>query len=307
MRSALVVLAIAGCYRDKPVAEPPPANKVETPRPVADDVLAYLPVDAELVMGVEMGVLRGGQLYRTFEKQALDALGTKLQKMQMCGIDPTTTLSRVTVAGTLTGGDDDFQGVVVFKGVDTARALPCIASQGATNGTVQRDGDIIVVARSGNDDFAAAAVDAGTLVLKIGAEMNRASMTQTLSMGAPLRTSPAFMKLFNRREPHVAVWGMVNGNARFMQPVIAAGVKPKSVDGTVRATDELTIAMRVTLGAAADADDLVQKMGQVQGVAKPMLSRFDVRAEGAVVHMDVAATEAQLRALAGMLGGGFGP
>jgi hypothetical protein len=307
MRSVLVILAIAGCYKEKPAAAPPPANRVDAPRPVVDDVLAYLPVDAELVVGIEMTVLRDGQLYRTFEKQALDALGRKVQQMNMCGIDPTTTLARVTVAGNIVSPNDDFQGVMVFKGVDTARVMPCIAQQGATNGTVTREGELVIVARPGNDDFAAAAVDGQTLVMKIGANMNGASLTQTLSAGAPLRTSPAFMKLFNRREARSAVWAMVNGNAPFMQPVVAAGVRPKSVDMTLGVTHELAAAVRVTLATPADADALVQTMQQVQSAVTPMVSRFDVRADGPIVHITGAATEAQLRALVGMLGGGLGP
>jgi hypothetical protein len=310
MRSVLAAIAlasVAGCYREKPAPAPPPANRVEEPKPVAsDDLLAYLPVDADLVVGVELNLLRQAQLYRTFEKQLLDAFGKELAAAQRCGVDPARALQRVTIAGKI---DDskDFDGVVVFRGVDTALALPCIAREAASKGKVESSGDLVVVTgTNAEDSFAAATSGSSTLVVQISHTASRATIASVLGSGAPLRTSPAFMTLFGRREANAAVWGMVNGNAPFMASAKMSGISPKSMDGTLRVTDELTAVLRMTMPSPADADQLVQSAQAMLPSARSMLSRLEVQADGAVVRFDAAATEPQIRALAGMMGA-FGP
>jgi hypothetical protein len=310
MRSALVAVVlvlIAGCYRDKGAPAAPPANRVEEPRPAtSDDVLAYLPVDAELVVGVEVSVLRQSALYRAFEQQLLDTYVNQLGEAQRCGIDPTRGLGRVTIAGKLDRDGNDFEGVVVFRGVDTTLALPCIGREATNKGKVERLGDFIVVTGEPDDTFAAARAGDSTLVIQIGRAATRASLTSILSSGAPLRTSPAFMGLFGRREANAAVWGMVNGASPFMADLRLGGPTPRSVDGTLRVTHELVATIRMTMTSPADADQIVQSLTPMLPAAKNMLSRLDVRADGNVVNLDAVATEAQLRAFVGMLGA-FGP
>ena len=62
----------------------------------------------------------------------------------------------------------------------------------------------------------------------------------------------------------------------------------------------------MTMPSAAEADSLVAMAQGMLPQARKMLERVDVRADGAVVHFDVVATEPQIRALAGMMGA-FGP
>ena len=307
MRSVLVVLAIAGCYKDKPAVAPPPANKVESsPSVGSDDLLAYLPVESEIIIGVDLLELRGAALYRSFEDEMSSGLGAKLAEARQCGVDPMGGLERLTVGGKLSGNSDDFEGVVVVRGVDASLALPCIAKKAAADGTVTNEGGVVTVTKPDHQDAVATSAGARTLVMQFGPGVNKASIANAMSKGSPLRTSPAFMALFQRRERHAAIWGMVNGNAKFMAQVRASGVSPKSLDGTLRVTDQLVAALRVSFPTPADADQFVQTMAQVQGMAKPMLERLDVRADGPVVHVDATATEGQLRAITSMLGH-FGP
>ncbi len=306
--AAIALLSVVGCYKETPPPAPPPvANRVAEPKPVAsDDLLAYLPMDAELVVGVDLTLLRQAALYRTFEKQLLDAVGKELAAAQRCGVDPARSLQRVTLAGK-TDSSKDFDGVVVLRGVDTALALPCIAREAASKGKVESSGDVVVLTGTNSEDsFVAAATGSSTLVLQMSPAASRASITSVLASGAPLRASPTFMGLFDRREPGAAVWGMVNGNAPFMASAKMAGVNPRSIDGTVRVTDELTAVLRMTMPSAAEADQVVQSAQAMLPSARNMLSRLDVHAEGAVVRFDAVATESQLRTLAGMAGA-FGP
>lgn len=307
MRSVLVVLAIAGCYKDKPAVTPPPANKADrSPSVGSDDVLAYLPVDSEIILGIDLLELRGSALYGSFEDELSSSLGAKLAEARQCGVDPMRGLERLTAGGKLTGDSDDFLGVVVVRGVDVSLALPCIAKKAAANGVVTNENGVVTVTKPDHQDAVATSAGARTLVIQFGPGVNKASIANVKSKGAPLRTSPAFMALFQRREPNAAVWGMVNGNAKFMAQVRATGVNPRSLDGTLRITDQLVAALRVSFSTPGDADQFVQTMAQVQGIATPMLERFDVRADGPVVHVDATATEGQVRAIASLLGR-FGP
>jgi hypothetical protein len=308
MRSVLVVLAIAGCYKDKPAVAPPPANKVDAPLSSgSDDVLAFLPVESEIILGIDLLELRASALYRSFEGELSGNLGTRLAEAKQCGVDPMGGLERITAAGTVSADSDKFQGVVVVRGVDASLALPCMAKQAAAKGKVTNEDGVVTITQPDHQDAVATSAGARTLVIQFGPGVGKASIASVKAKGAPLRTSPAFMALFQRREPHAAVWGMINGNAKFMAQVRASGVNPKNMDGTIRVTDQLVAALRVSFATPGDADQLVQTVGQVQGFVKPMLERFEVRADGTVVHIDATATEGQLRALASMMGGAFGP
>jgi hypothetical protein len=307
MRSVLVVLAIAGCYKDKAAVTAPPANKVGAPAlATSDDVLAYLPKDSELVLGFDLIELRHGALYKAFEGELTQGVGAKLAEARQCGVDLMGGVERLTAGGKVSGSGEDFQGVVVVRGVDTARVLPCMAKHAADKGTVTNEGGVVTVTTANHQDTAAMAAGAMTLVMEFGPGVNKESIGRVLALGSPLRTSPAFMALYQRREPRVAMWGMVNGAAPFMAEVRKNGINPRSVDGTLRVTDELVAALRVTLGSPGEADQLVQSMTAVQGIVQPMLTRFDVRADGATVRLGATATEAQLRAMVGLLGK-FGP
>jgi hypothetical protein len=306
MRSVLVVLAIAGCYKDKPAAVPPPANKVASPaRDVSDDVLAFLPRDSELVFGLDAVELHRAALYTSFEDELMQGVSSKLAHARQCGLD-LKTLERVTAGGKLTVGGEQFEGVIVVRGVDPALVLSCMAKDGAAKGTITTEGGVVTVQTKEHQDVAVTAAGARTLLMQFGSRVNKASISALLELGSPLRTSPAFMTLFERREPHAAIWFMINGSAPFMAEIRKNGINPRSVDGTLRVTNQLAGAVRVSFASPTDADALVQMMKQVQGYVQAMVERFDVRADGSVVHVEALATEAQLRAIAGLLGK-FGP
>jgi hypothetical protein len=302
MRSVLVVLAIAGCYKEKAAVVPPPANKVASPaHDVSNDVLAFLPRDSELVIGLDGVELRRAALYTSFEDELMQGISSKLAHARQCGLDP-KTVEGFTAGGKVIGGGEQFEGVFVVRGVDSARALTCMAKEGAAKGTVTNEGGVVTLQTNDHQDVAVTAAGARTLVMQFGHGVNKDSIGALLALGSPLRTSPAFMTLFERREPHAAMWFMINGSAPFMAELRKNGISPRSVDGTLRVTDQLAGALRVSFASPADADSLVQMTHQVQGYVQAMVERFDVRADGAVVHVEAAATEAQLRALAALFG-----
>src|SRR5689334_19494062 len=83
------VVVAAGCYREPSSPPPLPSNKVESPRPAAvDDELAFLPKDAEVVVGIDLVRVRNSALYKSFESQFVSSNDLKLRRMQSCGFDP---------------------------------------------------------------------------------------------------------------------------------------------------------------------------------------------------------------------------
>lgn len=311
MRNAAVALAASalaatgGCYHDARQPPPlPPSNKASPPPVIrSDDVLAFLPVDADVVLGLEMRPLRDGELFQHLvEKQVQSGdLDASLQKAHACGIDPLHSLERITAAGHI-GDNDKFDGVIVIRGVDGPRALDCVATYGASSGTVTRDHDVVVVHGNDGVDEVATLVGRGTLVVQFGRGVDASKLAATLRSGAPLRTSKAFMGLFDRRESDAALWGMVNGNSRALQKVRGMGLSPRSIDGSIVVTGDLTAVVRVTFASPADADQLVQITSPSLAGGRSMFDKLEVRAEGTSARFELAATEAQIESLWGIFG-----
>lgn len=306
MRSLLALAAVVGCYHDKPVQRPVPANKVTAPQETtADDVLAFLPADSEIVIGVEMATLRQSALYRTFEPQLANMFGDALPKAKACGFD-LATLAGATLAGK-GFGRDGMEGVLVLRGLDGRRVLECMAKPGAlrSDRKVTRNGAVLELAMDDDGTSVLGLANPSTLVAVFGKDANRTTFERTLASGAPLRTSPTFLGLFERREPNASVWGMVNGNSNIMAEVRQAGANPKVLDGTVIVTDVVSVVGRMTFATDAEATQLVNLISPSMAPGRAMLQRLDVRADGPVLRVDAQATEAQLRSLAGLFGGFF--
>jgi hypothetical protein len=85
MRSLVFVsaLALLGCGSAPPASGP--SNKAAAPdyAATADDVLGFLPVDAEFVVGLDLVTLRRSQLWLKFEPQIMSASGVDMAKFKI--------------------------------------------------------------------------------------------------------------------------------------------------------------------------------------------------------------------------------
>ena len=155
------------------------------------------------------------------------------------------------------------------------------------------------------DPMAAMAADPRTLVIQIDTTVNANSLKTAMRAGTPLRSSPAFMKLYDRREKGASAWGMVQGTSKLFEPLAGMNIKPKSVDGTLTVSDKFTGTMRATMNSADDAKKLADDVNKMSAMAKRFVEKLDVRADGQVVNLDAAVTDAQLQSIMMMTGGGF--
>jgi len=308
MRILLVALVAAlGCSKAPPAATP--ANQAPAPdyRATADDVLGFLPAQTDFVVGVDVVALRGSALWQKFEPQLLQALGAGLEKFRnTCGFDPLRTIERVTMAVTPLEGDR-VKGVFVVRGVDTTKTLDCMTAEAKKEGTqVTNDRGVLIMTKKDKDPtmVGATVVGPSTLVVQLDDSVTYDSVTAVLAAGTPLRTSPTFMRLYERREPGSSLWMMANGNSKAFEQMAGMGMRPKSLDGSLTVTDRFALALRMTMGTPDEATRLAAELDKVKGPFGSMVERFDSRATANDVALDVVITEAQVRALLGMLGMG---
>lgn len=308
MLRCLVAFAFVAtaCRSAPPTSSTGPSNKAE---PIAlgaasDDVLAYLPADSDMVLGLDATALRASALWQKFEGEIAASLGAKYTTMRdRCGIDPVRSLTQFSIGGRL-GTSGKLEGVMVFRGVASQKALDCFAGEASKNATVTNEKGVLTLTDD-NDKMVAMAVGPTTIVAQAGANVTPATLDAIVRSGVPLRTSPAFMTLFDRREPGASMWGMLNGNSSLLGNMAQAGARPKSVDGTVTVRDKFIANMRVTYASPAEADQMlktVQPFGQMMG---GKLDKLDFSTSGAILRGEVVATDEQMKQIFGMLGGFF--
>ena len=309
MRSLLIVLALAGCYRNSGPAAP--SNNAAAPsyEATANDELGFLPVDADLVIGIDMANARRSALWQKLEPQLIARLGPELDRVRAeCGVDPLQSLERATLAMKMLSGDR-VKGVFVLRGLGSPRMIECFSKQNVREGGKSTDDrGVLVMHRPSRKDMTAAVATVGTtMVIHFDASANRDTVAAVLAGGAPLRSSPAFLSLYARREPGSTVWGMLNGSSPIFDAMGGIGARPKSVDGTLTVTDRLAIAVRMTMPSAGDADRLRMEIDKAGAMARNFVERLDTAVKGDSLQIDVVITEDQLRGLIGMMGGAIGP
>lgn len=313
MRLALAALALVlGCHHESTTTTP--ANKVPAPdySKTADDVLGFLPADADMVFGVDMVQLRQSPLWAKYEPHLVAFAKEGFEKMGgWCGQDPAVAvkkLERVTAGFKIVG--NRVKGVAVMRGFDPAPLLDCTVTDTQKHGgTATRDRGIVVATYPQNPGTQIAFGGAGptTLVVQFDEAVSHDGLTAVLAGGTPLRGSQTFLTLYNRREPGAAAWGMANGNAKMFDELAQMGMRPKSIDGTLIVTDAFTIAVRMTMATPDDAKRLTAELDKVKGGASAFLQRFDYTVNGPMIQINVVMTEAQAQNILGMLGGMGGP
>lgn len=312
MRFVLVVLAAlaAGCFRSSTPA--PPANKAPAPdyERVAADELAFLPADADFVIGFDSKAMQNSQLWHAFEPQ-LSALMRKVQEQygSGCGDDLVKQVGVVTF-GMKIQDAKQFSGVFVMRGADAARALECHATETKRKGgTVKLERGVMITTSPAVPGIigASQAVGPKTLVGQMDPAATHDTLAAVLESGAPLRGSPAFMKLYDRRERGAVLWGMANGNAAVFSQMASSGMRPRSIDGTIVATDRLAITVRMTMAGPGEAANIASEIDKIKPMAGSYVERLETRVDGATAQIEVVLTEAQIRSLAGMFGGMVNP
>jgi len=292
-------IALAACYHGGGDSG---GGAVEnrTAKPLAlaasSDVLAFLPMDSEIVLGLDARQIVASPLWKHAGPQLMARIAKGVGDFQAtCGYDPIAALQSVTVGLKATTPID---GVFVLRGLPRDKTLACAGRAIPRQPPIVVEGGIITVPGDGPDDPPAVMTfaDATTLVVAT----SRGKLDAALASGAPLRRSRAFSELWALVDAKRAVWAILNGSSRAFSSLASFGVRPRAMFGSIALTNGLSLSGRLRLGTADEATQLAS-LGQSQvGPMQTMVDKVEIGADGVDVTLRVDMTAAQLDMLAGM-------
>jgi hypothetical protein len=307
--SLVLVVASMACYREAavspslgPSAAPPIANK-SAPRaePVASrDVLAYLPVDSEIVMRLDVKRVRASELWAEYEPMVVAALGVKLTEVRdKCGFDPIGAIDSVTFGLRGASGKD---GVIVLRGWERDKLMACLEAERAGGDTslVANDRGILTFRSKDGKQHVAGFADRSTLVFHLSSHATSEDMRVLLRGGAPLRRSPTFLALYERLSRDVAVWFLMTGNAGVLRALPSSGPKMRGMYGTIDVGASVVAAAHVLMDDVNQAAQIAVVLDQYLQQARPMFDRLRATSDGDVITIECELSSAQLRTLAGL-------
>jgi len=308
---SFLVSSFGACSSGHSGSTTPPGNTAPPKAPdyaasVADP-LGFLPVDSEIVMGLDVDSVRTSALWPHLSSRITATAGPQLAMFQqMCGFDPMATVHRIRL-GLKNLKAEKPEGVIVITGLDRPQLMACMAKAG--NGAAVIEGDYVTfdAAKTGGTQAAFAFVDASTAVVTLGASANKDQLKAVLASGMPLRKSPAFMQLLTQTDVEASLWGMMNANSSIFDQLAAGiGTKPKAMFGSVRLNPGMTINMHVRLDTADAAQKLATMANNQVGMAKGFVTKLDITTEAADVVVAVGMDDQQLNSLIMLVAGQLG-
>lgn len=279
----------------------------------ASDDLSLLPVDSEMVMGLNFAQLRTSALWKLVEPKLMDNAAGGLAKFKdKCGFDPMEAVKSISIGfkGLGAPGDAKPDGVVVIHGPDKAKTLACldaVKDEAAKDGTeFTRDGDAVLVKMKNGEGGAMAFVNDATMVFVVGPSATKDGLKAVTAGTSALKTSAAFTEMYGKINTGESLWLLVNGNSKAFDAASQMGMKLKAVFGSVNVTDGLSADLRVRFESADQANQIVG-MGKGQlAAASKMFAKLDLTADGADAHLVAALTKDQLQGMITQFGGALG-
>lgn len=291
-------VALGGCYRDRapagPVANTEPSG--DDARADASDPLAFLPIDSDLVFGLDARQIVRSALWRYLEPQLEHRLGGGLAELrQACGFDLLAALRGVAV-GVRQGPPAD--GVIVLRGLPRDQTMACLARGVAGRGPARIEGKVAIVPGTSSDEPPIAVAFAGAGALVIAGSRER--LDAALAAGAPLRRSRAFSELWSLVGARRAAWFVANGSMRSLDRMSALGVRPRALFGSISLASGLSLISQLRVGSPDEAAQLAPVAQAQAGALQGMVDKLVISAEGSDVTLRLEMTEAQLESLAGL-------
>lgn len=281
---------------------------------VGADDLTLLPVDSELVLGINVAQVQQSALWKEFVQPKILASGdfnTKLADFkQKCGFDPMTAVQSVSLG--LKGlGADKPNGAVVVHGLDKTKVWACLEtmkSEITKDGTeLTKTGDVATFKNPKDNETAAITfVNDNTLLAVIGAEGTVDGVKKAAAGTSALKTSPQFVDMYGKVKTSDSVWVLMNGNSKAFDKMGQMGVKPKAVFGSLNVTDGLSVDMHMRLESPDAASSLANlAKGQLDS-AKQFVDKAEVAADGSDVKFTVVMSNEKLKTVISSFGGMFG-
>jgi hypothetical protein len=322
----VALVLVSACKKDDKKADPAAgdkpgdksgdqtAEKPASPSGAATEDLALLPVDSEVVMGINVGQMLTSSLWKQLvePKVMTPERVAKLNEFKAkCGFDFTAIKS---VALGMKASGDKPEGVIVMHGLDKAKAWDCadkMKDEMAKDGSeFTRDGDVALVKDKKGETMALTFVNNSTAVAVLGDKANAAGVKAVTAGNSGLKTSQQFTDMFGKVKSSDTLWMLVNG--KLLEKGASMGLKANAVYGSINVTDGLTLDMRLRTPTPEDATAAATMFkAQSQGAAQ-MFDKIDVTNDGNEVRFAVVLSgpklEAMIKQFQGLLGafGGMG-
>jgi hypothetical protein len=295
----------------------------------ADD-LSLLPVDSEMVVGVNWKQLSNSALWKEFvaPKLAADAnFNAGIGKFKaLCSFDPMDAMTTISV-GLKNLGNKSPDGAIVIHGFDRAKSMACFDKDGKAE--AEKDGtkvtiedNVVLLQKAGDPSLGFTFVNDTTALVVLGAKADSTAGVKEVAGGkTALGTSPNFVEIYNKVNTADSVWMIANGNSKLFNEMSSKipNAKLKAMFGSVNVTDGVTADVRVRVDSPENAKMLAEMGKQQAGAAAMFVDKIDIVADGSDIHAQLGITNAKLHTLmqfaamgkaqhAGGGGGGlFGP
>lgn len=274
------------------------------------DDLSLLPVDSELVGGLDFQQLQNSALWKQFmgPMMAKNDVQKDMQEFQtQCGMDPMKVVSKLSF-GFKGLGTDSPDGVIVMHGIDKGKATACydkLVKSGKIGKEAKKDGDVLLFKKD-NKQAAFSFVDANTALFVMGTQGTKDGIKTIGKGGSALKTSAAFVDLYKKTNTSDTLWIIMNGSSKAFDAMASLGIKPKAVYGSLNVTKDLNLDVRVRMKSGADATNLSNMMNTQVKAAAGMVDKITIAADGSDVSVKVLMSDAKLKALATQFGGMMG-
>lgn len=318
-----LALAFVACKKDEKKSDPAGGDKTAEKggtggggaaagAAATSEDLSLLPLDSELVLGINFAQVQSSALWKQFVEPKLmtgDATKKLAEFKAKCGFDPMASVKTVSVGMKhLDGGKPD--GVIVIHGLDKAKSLDCMEKNkdefAKDGGSYAKDGDVVLFTGKDGEQAAMTFTNDSTAVVALGSQGNTAGIKQVAAGGSTLKSSPPFLEMYSKVKTGDSLWMLMNGNSKVFDKMGAIGVKPKAMFGSINVTDGLSLDLRLRLESPDAATQLTNMSKAQLGQAKQMFDQVDVVADGSDVKYTVVLSSVKLQELIAKVGGMFG-
>jgi hypothetical protein len=300
----------------QPASPVPLAAIVGGSNPASNADLQLLPVDSEIVAGINVSQMQHSALWKQYMAPLVHKASPKLMSIDAaCGFDPLVAITSISV-GLKHVTTPTPESVFVIHGLDKTKMLgPCLAkikTELAKEHTkVTRDGDVVTMTGTKPGEAVAFTfLDDNTLIGALGERGTKDGVLELAKGGSPLAKSAAFIDMYSRINTTNSVWALANGNSHVFDK-FAAVVKPHAVYGSLNFTDAIGLDLRMRVDSADQAKQLASMGGSQMTTAKQYFTKLDVASDGPDVHLDLVMTPEQILKIrsefGGMLGSLTGP
>lgn len=301
--SFALAVAASACSHDQAVNSPKAGPSPEVVA-ASNDPLGFLPVDAQVVGGIDYAQLSASPVFKDLLAMAGgEGLAKLTEVTQKCGTPTTFSFA-------FKGVDSESPtGVVVFHGIDHAKFFTsCVpemqqhAAKGKHDHQITVDGGDVVLVKAPKIAGAGMFATDTTFVMVVAPVADRATVTAAVASGVPLRKSQAFADMFGKVDTKRAAWAVANGDV--LKALSGMGVQAQGVFGTLAVDSGVSFDGRLRLASADQASSLAGMVKSQAGQAAAFVDKLEINNDGPDVTLSVAMSADKLKAIIAMSGKG---